>query len=133
MVEHARNLAGVVDAVHDEYGVDGTSIISLLDCSLDGRRITVDLTPGSRMAAIHASTSVVEHTTCNYGLRPAVQQLAASHGLVIAGIDDTGEVRAVERADHPFFVATLYQPQLQSAPGRPHPLLAAFVDAILER
>ena len=55
---------------------------------------------------------------------------ASSHGMTVAAIDDTGEVRAIERPDHPFFVATLYQPQLSSAPGRPHPIWTAFVQAV---
>ena len=50
--------------------------------------------------------------------------------MLVAATDATGEVRAVERSDHPFFVATLYQPQLTSAPGRPHPIWAGFVDAL---
>ena len=53
--------------------------------------------------------------------------------MVVAATDDSGEVRAVERQDHPFFVATLCQPQLSSWPGRPHPLWSAFVAAVLAR
>ncbi len=36
----------------------------------------------------------------------------------------------VELPAHPFFVATLFLPQLRSAPGRPHPLLAGFAAAL---
>jgi CTP synthase (UTP-ammonia lyase) len=50
--------------------------------------------------------------------------------MQVAAIDETGEVRAVERVDHPFFVGTLYQPQLTTAPGRPHPIWRAFVAAL---
>ena len=31
--------------------------------------------------------------------------------------------------DKPFWLATLYQPELSSPPGRPHPLIEAFVAA----
>jgi ATP-dependent helicase YprA (DUF1998 family) len=40
-----------------------------------------------------------------------------------------GELRAVEMRDDRFWLATLYQPELSSPPGRPHPVVAAFVDA----
>ncbi|MGE5206215.1 MAG: hypothetical protein ACM3PW_11395 [Chlamydiota bacterium] len=40
-----------------------------------------------------------------------------------------GEARAVELVGHPFFVATLFQPQLSSSPEKPHPLLTAFIQA----
>jgi CTP synthase (UTP-ammonia lyase) len=43
-----------------------------------------------------------------------------------------GEARAVELYAHPFFVATLFQPQLSSSPDKPHPLVTAFVKAAAE-
>jgi hypothetical protein len=32
---------------------------------------------------------------------------------------------------HPFFIATLFVPQTQSRPGKPHPLTQGFVQAVL--
>ncbi|HET6262263.1 MAG TPA: hypothetical protein VFG99_08495, partial [Chloroflexia bacterium] len=43
--------------------------------------------------------------------------------------DDEGEVRVVELAGHPFFMATLYQPERQALTGVAHPLVNAFVQA----
>jgi CTP synthase (UTP-ammonia lyase) len=132
LVEHARNLAGVRDASHAEYGAGGTSVITALACSLQGREIAVDLVPGSLLARLHRSTRVAERTTCDYGLAPGMQHLADEYGMRIAGTDDTGEVRAVERPDHPFFVGTLYQPQLRSTVERPHPVLVGFLRAAMK-
>lgn len=92
----------------------------------------VQVSPGSRLSALHdGAASTIEHTTCNYGLDPAVQTIAATYGMTISGIDETGEVRAIERPDHPFFVATLYQPQLNSTPDTPHPILSGLVAAAM--
>lgn len=129
LVEHARSLAGIHDASHAEYGAGGTAVITALACSLQGREILVDLAPGSRLARLHGTTRVTERTTCDYGLAPGMQHLAGEFGMRVAATDDTGEVRAIERPDHPFFVGTLYQPQLSSAPGRPHPLFVALLEA----
>lgn len=129
LVEHARNLAGIGDAAHAEYGPGGTPVITLLECSLQDQRITVELAPGSLLAERNGSLLVIEHTTCSYGLAPKMQHIAGEHGMRIAGTDATGEVRAIERVDHPFFVGTLYQPQLRSAPGAPHPVFVALLDA----
>jgi len=120
--------------MHAEYGSGGgTAVITLLACSLMEQHITVELTAGSRLQALYGSTTSVERTTCNYGLAPDVQYIAAQHGLRIAATDDTGEVRAVERTDHPFFVGTLYQPQLRSTPHAPHPVFTGFVEAAAVR
>lgn len=130
LVEHARNLLGIVNAAHAESASDGEYVITPLSCSLDGERIDVQLRSGTRLAALHGgATSVTELTTCNYGLDPTRQDIASEGGMVVSGTDETGEVRAIERVDHPFFVATLYQPQLRSTPAEPHPVLLGFVTA----
>ena len=129
LVEHARNLVGIADAAHSEYGPGGTPIITPLECSLDGQTITVDLAPGSRLAKLYGTLTAVEHTTCSYGLAPDVQHIASEGGMRISAVDSTGEVRAIERIDHPFFVGTLYQPQLRSAPGAPNPVFVGLLDA----
>ena len=129
LVEHARSLAGISDAAHAEYGPVGTPVITPLECSLDGQTITIQLAANSLLARLYGSRVAVEHTTCSYGLAPVVQHIASEHGMRVSATDDTGEVRAIERVDHPFFVGTLFQPQLRSRPGAPHPVFAGLLEA----
>jgi len=129
LVEHARSLAGIADAAHTEYGTGGTPVITLLACSLLDQTIDVELAADSILARLYGSPRVIEYTTCSYGLAPEMQHIASEHGMRVAATDDTGEVRAIERGDHPFFVGTLYQPQLRSAPGAPHPVFVGLLDA----
>jgi CTP synthase (UTP-ammonia lyase) len=129
LVEHARNLAGIADAAHAEYGPGGTPVITLLECSLQDQTITADVVPGSLLARLHRTDRVVENTTCSYGLAPWLQHIASEHGMRIAATDATGEVRAIERVEHPFFVGTLYQPQLRSERGKPHPVFLGLLEA----
>lgn len=130
LVEHARNQAGIRGATHAEYGLGGTEVISLLACSLQGQTITVELAPGSRIAELYGVLQAVEHTACSYGLAPKMQHIASEHGMRAVAVDDTGEVRAVERTDHPFFMATLYQPQLRSTPSTPHPVFVGLLRSV---
>ena len=44
---------------------------------------------------------------------------------------EEGEARIVEMIDHRFFLATLFQPQLTSKEGSPHPLITAYLEAVL--
>ena len=68
---------------------------------------------------------------CNYGLVPAYVDLLVQHGLVISAVADDAGVEAVELPNHPFFMATLFQPQVGSLAGRPlHPIVQAFVAAV---
>jgi CTP synthase (UTP-ammonia lyase) len=50
--------------------------------------------------------------------------------LRVAARDLAGEVRAVELDGHPFFIATLFQPERSGLEGRRHPLIEAFVGAV---
>jgi CTP synthase (UTP-ammonia lyase) len=130
LVEHARAILGIGDASHAESSDEGTPIVTALACSLVGETIEVVLTPGTKLSSLHGgAASVAELTTCNYGLDPARQDVASSGGMIVSGVDDTGEVRAIERADHPFFVGTLYQPQLRSTAAEPHPVWLGFLEA----
>ena len=133
LVEHARSHFDIEDATHAEYGDEGTEIITLLACSLADNTIEIDIPANTHLAKIYDATNALELTTCNYGLEPEFAYIAHQAGMRVAAVDDTGEVRAIELHDHPFFVATLYQPQLTSAVNAPHPIWAAFLAAIAER
>jgi CTP synthase (UTP-ammonia lyase) len=128
-VEHARSILGIADASHAEYGGSGTPVVTLLACSLDQQTLPVELVAGSRLARLHGATQVVERTTCNYGLAAGFEEIASSGGMAVAATGDGGGVRAVERPGHPFFVGALYQPQLSSAPGAPHPIFTGLLQA----
>ena len=51
-----------------------------------------------------------------------------------AGLSPDGSLpEIVERADHPFFVAVQFHPELKSKPFEPHPLFTGFVAASMEK
>ncbi len=49
--------------------------------------------------------------------------------LRIVGHDEAGEPRVIELQEHPFFVATLFQPERAALRGQIHPLINGFVAA----
>jgi CTP synthase (UTP-ammonia lyase) len=71
----------------------------------------------------------LEQFFCNYGLNPVFRNEVNKGMLSITGVDPEGEVRIVEFSDHPFYVATLFLPQVGSKPGSPHPLILAYLKA----
>ncbi len=93
--------------------------------------LTVTLAPGSLLGRIYRQRTIAEAYNCNYGLNPIFRARLVAAGLRITGVDDAGDVRAVELPAHRFFVATLFQPQGSSAAGRPHPLITAYLEAAL--
>lgn len=128
VVEYARNVLGLDDAQHAEYSPSsGRLIVSELACSLRGKTMAIELQEGSRAYAIYQRTPIFEHYFCRFGLNPDYQEMIHSGGLHITGRDHTGGARIVEIVEHPFFIATLFVPQVNSSAATPHPLITAFV------
>ncbi len=116
--------------VHAELDPDAVDpLIAPLICSLVEQHGDIYFEPGSRLAAIYGTTSAVEGYHCRYGLSPACAHRLTSGSLRASARDKQGDVRAIELDGHPFFMATLYQPERSGLEGRRHPLIAAFVAA----
>jgi CTP synthase (UTP-ammonia lyase) len=132
VVEAARHLLGWVDAEHTETAPDAARpVITLLACSLIEAAETVRLVSGSRIAQAYGDTQASEGYHCRYGLNPAFRSALLKSPLVACAFDATGEVRAIEHTDHPFFVATLFQPERAALRGEVPPLVLAFARAAL--
>jgi len=135
VVEFARDVAGVAGAAHEETSPDAPAlVVNRLSCSLVERVGLVHFRPGSRIAQAYARFFATEGYNCNFGMNAAFRGALEGAGLVVSAVDDDGDARAVEIPDHPFFVATLFQPERSAlASRRPHPLVTAFVEAARRR
>jgi CTP synthase (UTP-ammonia lyase) len=130
VIEYARNVLGWADAEHAETAPDAVRpVISPLACALVEATGTVRFFPNSRIADAYGTGEATEGYRCRYGLNPEFQAILVSGPLRAAAEDAAGDVRAVELDDHPFFVATLFQPERAALKGQLPPLVAAFVHA----
>ncbi|MFO0699523.1 MAG: hypothetical protein U0236_09855 [Nitrospira sp.] len=133
VIEYARNVLGFQDAHHAEYSPDASNLfISQLDCSLAGRIMHLTFSEDSHVAAIYGEASATEQYYCNFGVNPSVVSMLKSGPMRITGSDAEGDIRVVEYPGHPFFIGTLFIPQSKSTAERPHPLVTAFLKAVLE-
>jgi CTP synthase (UTP-ammonia lyase) len=130
ILEYARHVLGFMDAQHAEYDPYASELfVTELECSLVGRELVVALQPESRVAGIYGTLEAREQYYCNFGVNPEKVADLQRGALRVTGADAEGDVRVVELADHPFYIGTLFVPQLRSRPERPHPLITAFVRA----
>ncbi len=132
LLEYARDVWQLPDAAHAELDPHAANpLVSRLSCGLVEVSGEIRPTPGSRFAAIYGGASTAtEGYHCNYGLDPAAAWRLDSGPLKVAARDAAGEVRAIELDGHPFFVATLFQPERAALAARSHPLIASFVHAV---
>lgn len=131
VVEFARNVAGIADAGHAESDPGaGAHVVTALGCSLVGEERTVTAVPGTLVARLCGEAPFAGFHWCNYGVEAAYRDRLAAAGLVVAATAPDAGVEAVELPEHPFYVATLFQPQVGSSGRRTlHPLIAALAQA----
>jgi CTP synthase (UTP-ammonia lyase) len=152
ILELARDLAGIDGAAHAEYDdIDsrvwppgpyskpnepagrGSAVIVPLECSLVGHEGAIRYTPGTLMAEIAGVDRSLERYHCAYGIAaPFIETLEAA-GVVFGAHDEDGAPRALELPGHPFFLGTLFQPELAGDGNRAHPVIRAFAGAVTRR
>ena len=130
LIEYCRNVLGMRDADHAESNPKTNfALIAPLPCALRETESHIKLVPGSRAAKIYGRTEISEPFNCGFGLNPKHQELFTNTALKITGVADDGSARVVELDGHPFFIATLFQPERSAFNNIAHPLVVAFLKA----
>ncbi len=151
VLDAARNLAGIEDAVSSEFDTKkGTPIVGIMTEWLKGNQLekrTADsdlggtmrlgayphpLKKGSLISEIYGSTEVSERHRHRYEVNIAYREQLEAAGLVFAGISPDGllpETIEYPTDVHPWFIGVQYHPELKSRPLEPHPLFASFIEA----
>jgi CTP synthase (UTP-ammonia lyase) len=134
LVEYARDVCGLTRVENAEITPDAEEyLIVPLECSLMGHEEAVLVVPGTLAAKISGPGRRTERYHCSYGVNPDYVEALGDGGLRFSGFDDDGQVRIAELPDHPFFLCTLFQPELQGDGTQPHPIIRAFAVAASER
>jgi len=137
VLEHARSDLGWADAAHAETSPDAAApVIGLLACGLVEATRRIRLAADSHLARAYGAAHAMESYRCRYGVVPERREALFGGAMRAVGFEDSqdgepfdGLVHALERSDHPFFVATLFQPERAALRGDRVPLAEAFVNA----
>jgi CTP synthase (UTP-ammonia lyase) len=140
LIECARNVLGIKDADSAENDSGSKNIIIYpVACAVPNRKKNapklsgaipeIKLRPGSYLHSFYMQEVITEEFYCNFEVNPEYEWAAMEAGFPVVARGPQGEIRAIESPTHHFYVATLYQPQLSSKSGHPHPLVMAFVQA----
>ena len=145
VIEAARHLAGIKDAISAEFSDSGTPVIATMDNQRDvvsGRGdlggtmrlglYPAALTPGSIVASTYGSTEISERHRHRYEVNNIYRDQISQAGLVFSGIfqeQDLVEFVELPKEVHPYYVGTQAHPELRSRPTRPHPLFVGLISA----
>ena len=145
VIEAARNLAGIKDAISAEFSDSGTPVIATMDDQKDvvsGKGdmggtmrlglYTAELLAGSVVASTYGATEVSERHRHRYEVNNKYREQISSAGLVFSGMfkeQDLVEFVELPKEVHPYYVGTQAHPELRSRPTRPHPLFIGLIAA----
>lgn len=149
VIEIARNLLGWQDADSTEFNLATQHpVISLINESLNDGQLensspksntmrlgaqTCHLDKNSQAFASYQNATIVERHRHRYEVNPQFLPQLEAAGLLVAGrSEDQKLVEIIELPEHPWFVATQFQPEFTSTPRDGHPLFTAFVNAALK-
>lgn len=132
--EYAIHELGYQTVEHQELTPDAENpLFSELSCSLVGTESEVNLLPESLVASVYRRPKVTESFFCRYGINQSHRSRIEGKDLRISATDAHGEPRVIEHTNHPFFVGTLFVPQVRSTEVSPHPLILAFLRSVSQR
>ncbi|MEF9674176.1 CTP synthase [Pseudomonas sp. MWU13-2100] len=130
ILEYARHVLGWTDAEHGETAPDSSrAVISPLSCSLVEVHDRIQFVEETLIAKAYGALETHEGYHCRYGINPEFESALLDSDLYVSGYDAQGDLRAVELKGHPFFVATLFQPERAALEGRTPALTSAFLAA----
>lgn len=132
LIEYARNVLGLAEADHAEsHPASQLPLIAPLSCPLVEVPERITLIPGTRIAHLYGKDEIREHYHCSFGPSLQYQHLFDDGTMRIAGLDHDGQARAFELTTHPFYLLTLFQPERSASTNVVHPLIRAFVQAMV--
>jgi len=131
LIEYARHVLGLTDADHQKSNPKAAiPLISPLTHGLAGVKARVRFMEGSHLRNAYRKPESIEEYHCSFGLNGRYRRLMESGPMYVSAVDDQHEIRAMELDGHPFFVATLFQPEMSATVN---PLVGAFVAACQRR
>ena len=145
VIEAARNLAGMKDAISAEFSDSGTPVIATMD---DQKHVVAgegdmggtmrlglykaDLLKGSVVADTYGSLEISERHRHRYEVNNVYRDQISKAGLVFSGMfaeRDLVEFVELPGEVHPYYVGTQAHPELRSRPTKPHPLFVGLIKA----
>lgn len=136
------NVIGEKDIGHQEYDPDiSNPLFRLASCPVESRpegtprlwgNIKIKIIAGSLAYRVYRQEEIEEPYSCNFEMNPEYKEILEKCGVKISGTTENGSASIIELPDHTFYVATGYQPQLSSEESNPHPLISAYLEAVMK-
>jgi CTP synthase len=138
VIEFARSVVGIPGANSEEFDEETKEpLICLMEDQKDRKEKGGSMRLGgypcaiqseTKLAQVYGTDLISERHRHRYEFNNAYREACEEKGLVFSGLSPDGLlVEVVELANHPFFMACQFHPELKSKPMVPHPLFSALI------
>jgi CTP synthase (UTP-ammonia lyase) len=115
IIEYARNVLGYKNAQHAEYTNNSANLfIHRFVCSLAGTTDRVIILGNTEASKIYNTNEISGSYFCNFGLNEEYKSTIIQGDMVVSGTDVNDAIRLIELKNHPFFMASVFVPQVNS-------------------
>ncbi len=143
VIEFARNICGLKNANSTEFNKNtpypvielmesqkaikrkgGTMRLGAYDCKIK---------PGTKTYAAYRKKQVSERHRHRWEVNNRYRDRLEKNGMIISGLnEELNLVEIIELADHPWYVAGQFHPELKSRVSKAHPLFREFIKAAVK-
>ena len=143
VIEFARNVCGMKRANSTEF--NGKTRYNVIDMMLEQKSVKekggtmrlgtypCELQKGTKAYQAYRKELIYERHRHRYEVNNKFKKQLADHGMIFSGIcPQNNLVEIIELADHPWFVAGQFHPELRSRATNAHPFFREFVRAAMQ-
>ena len=135
VIEFARNVLGLYSADSEENDTEcADAVIAKLSCTLMNRKERLEISDShSILARTVGGDELIGEYRCNYGFHEAYRSVFQNSDMITSIVETkNGYLRGFELKDHPFFVGTLFIPQLDFRGDSSYRIIKSFVKIVLD-
>lgn len=135
VIEFARNVLGLYGADSEENDAEcADAVIAKLSCTLMNKKEQLEISDSnSILARTVGGNKLIGEYRCNYGFHEAYRSAFQNSDMIAAIVESkNGSFRGFELKEHPFYIGTLFIPQLDFGGDSSYQIIKSFVKAVLE-
>lgn len=135
VIEFARNVLDLYGADSEENDAEcADAVITKLSCTLMNKKEPLEISDSnSILARTVGGNELIGEYRCNYGFHEAYRSAFQNSDRIAAIVESkNGYFRGFELKEHPFYIGTLFIPQLDFGGDSSYRIIKSFVKVVLE-
>lgn len=88
--------------------------------------------PNGSLLKLYGARSLVEYSSVTYTINPEIQKFLEYNAIDVLAKEESGSLVAYTDKHKPYFMFSMFCPQVLSSEAMPHPIFTHFIESILK-